>query len=154
VIRRAVPGDAPAVTAIVERAYSPYIERIGMRPGPMNCDHAAEIERGETFVLMDEEELIGLVVIVVEPDHLEIENVAVDPARQGEGNGARLLEHAETIAWNLGLDEVRLYTHVLMTENIEIYTRRGYRETERREQDGYSRVFFTLERGSVDSPRS
>lgn len=30
-----------------------------------------------------------------------------------------------------------------MTENLEYYPRRGYRETHRAQQHGYRRVFFT-----------
>lgn len=30
-----------------------------------------------------------------------------------------------------------------MTENLDYYPRRGYRETHRGEQDGYQRVYFT-----------
>ena len=29
-----------------------------------------------------------------------------------------------------------------MTENLELYPRLGYREVDRREEDGFSRVFF------------
>jgi hypothetical protein len=31
----------------------------------------------------------------------------------------------------------------MMSENLDYYPRRGYRETHRAEQDGYRRVFFT-----------
>ncbi len=41
-----------------------------------------------------------------------------------------------------GYGELRLYTHVTMTENIALYTRIGWIETHRGEQDGYARVFM------------
>jgi hypothetical protein len=37
---------------------------------------------------------------------------------------------------------MRLYTNALMTENIELYTRYGYVETERRNLDGRDTVFM------------
>ena len=43
-----------------------------------------------------------------------------------------------------GLPEVRLYTNVLMERNIALYAKRGYVETERRVEEGFSRVFMTL----------
>ena len=49
---------------------------------------------------------------------------------------------AEEHARGLGLAEVRLYTNEAMTENIAYYTRHGYGETHRQEQDGFRRVFF------------
>ena len=42
----------------------------------------------------------------------------------------------------MGLPEVRLYTNAAMTENLEYFPRRGYRQTHRAEHDGYDRVFF------------
>ena len=68
--------------------------------------------------------------------------MAVLPAAQGRGVGARLLALAEEHACGLGLGEVRLYTNEAMTENIAYYTRHGYAETRRYEQDGFRRVFF------------
>ena len=51
---------------------------------------------------------------------------------------SRIGEHAR----GLGLGEVRLYTNEAMTENIAYYTRHGYAEIRRHEQDGFRRVFF------------
>ena len=56
--------------------------------------------------------------------------------------GSRLLQLAEELARTHGLREVHLYTNEAMTENLDYYPRRGYHETHRAEQDGFSRVFF------------
>ena len=40
------------------------------------------------------------------------------------------------------LQEIRLYTNELMTENLLFYQRLGFEEEDRREQDGYRRVFL------------
>jgi GNAT superfamily N-acetyltransferase len=68
--------------------------------------------------------------------------VAVLPAAQGRGSGARLLALAEDRARALHVPEVRLYTNTAMTENLTYYPRRGYTETHRAQQDGFDRVFF------------
>ena len=68
--------------------------------------------------------------------------MAVQPAAQGRGIGARLLARAEDHARDLGLSEIRLYTNEAMTENLAYYVRHGYAETHRAEQDGFRRVFF------------
>jgi ribosomal protein S18 acetylase RimI-like enzyme len=73
---------------------------------------------------------------------LLLENVAVLPTAQGRGIGSRLLALAEDQARGLRLCEIRLYTNEAMTENLAYYTRRGYAETHRAEQDGFRRVFF------------
>jgi GNAT superfamily N-acetyltransferase len=151
-IRAAEPDDVEAIAAIVERAYGLYVERIGIRPGPMDDDYGEQVRRGLVHVAEDgrpdagEEggaEIIGLIVLVELEVRLLIENVAVDPARQGEGVGRRLLEFAEETARRAGIGTVALYTHEKMTENLALYARLGYEEDERRRENGFSRVFLS-----------
>jgi ribosomal protein S18 acetylase RimI-like enzyme len=88
-------------------------------------------------------EIVGLLVLVMRPDHLLLQNVAVLPSAQGCGIGARLLGFAEEQAHELGRDEIRRYTNEAMTENLAYYQKHGYAETHRAEQDGFRRVFFS-----------
>ncbi len=53
------------------------------------------------------------------------------------------MQFAETEARRRGYDHIRLYTHVLMTENIAIYRRAGYVETHRIAEKGFDRVYMT-----------
>jgi GNAT superfamily N-acetyltransferase len=149
-IRAAERGDIEAIEAIVERAYGVYVERIGMRPGPMDSDYAEKVGRGLVFVAEEPRadggegaEVLALLVLVELEDRLMIDNVAVDPARQGEGIGRRLLAFAEERAGAAGLDRVALYTHEMMSENLALYARLGYEEDERRQEDGFARVFMS-----------
>jgi ribosomal protein S18 acetylase RimI-like enzyme len=142
VVRRADPSEAPLLRELVERAYAIYIERIGRRPAPMDDDYDAKIRRGEVFVA-DDGGVAGLIVLVERPDHLLVENVAVEPARQGAGVGRRLLAHAESHAVARGLRELRLYTNEAMTENLAFYPRLGYRQVGRRVEEGFRRVYYT-----------
>ena len=141
-VRRAAPADAPAMRRLVELAYAHYVARIGKRPGPMDEDYAEVVRAGHAWVAEREGALAGVLVLIPAPDHLLIENVAVDPARWGQGVGRRLLDFAEEYAGAAGLPELRLYTNALMTENRAYYARRGYRETGRQVQDGFDRVYF------------
>ncbi len=75
-------------------------------------------------------------------DHLLVHNVAVTPERQGEGIGRALLDFAADRARGLGLPELRLYTHEAMTENLALYERLGWQEYERRQENGFARVFM------------
>jgi hypothetical protein len=52
------------------------------------------------------------------------------------------MQFAEKEASRRGYGELRLYTHVTMTENIAMYLALGWQETGRGEQAGYQRVFF------------
>jgi ribosomal protein S18 acetylase RimI-like enzyme len=131
----------------VQRAYGNYVERIGMRPGPMDEDYGAVVRDGHAFVADVEGDIAGLLVLVPCDDHLLIENVAVEPARQSQGIGQALMAHAERRAGELGLGELRLYTHVKMTENRALYARLGYREDEERVEEGFARVFMSKRLG-------
>ena len=141
-VRRAEAFDVAALTALAGDAYQVYVPRIGRRPAPMTADYAEAVRGGLAWVAAQDGEIVGLLVLAVQPDHLLLENVAVLPSAQGRGIGARLLAFAEQQARALGRDEIRLYTNEAMTENLGYYPRRGYTETHRAEQDGFRRVFF------------
>jgi GNAT superfamily N-acetyltransferase len=144
-IRPAHAGDVEAIAAIVERAYGVYVARIGMRPGPMDADYPEKVRQGLVSVAeMDgDATVVGLIVLVETGDRLLVENVAVDPGRQGEGIGGRLLEFAEQEARRAGIGTLALYTHEKMSENLALYTRLGYEEDERRSERGFARVFLS-----------
>jgi ribosomal protein S18 acetylase RimI-like enzyme len=142
-LRRAVATDAESLAAIVERAYAPYVPRIGLRPGPMDADYARVVQQEEVWVAALDEVTVGLAVLHLDEDHLLLENVAVDPTYHGQGIGRVLLDLAERRADELAYADVRLYTHALMTENQRLYERRGYVETHREPEDGFNRVFYT-----------
>src|SRR5438477_6824714 len=143
-IRRAHPEDRAAVEAIVHAAYAIYIERVGKPPGPMLDDYARLIADGMVSVLEDEDRTIAAIIVLVpQPDHLLLDNIAVQPDRQGQGLGRQLIAFAEAEARRLGFMELRLYTHETMTENIALYTRLGFAETGRGHDAGYDRVFMT-----------
>ncbi len=139
-IRPADAADLPAVQRIVNDAYTKYIARIGKPPGPMNDDYAALIRAHQVWVMG--EPTAGAIVLLPEPDHLLLDNVAVDPTAQGQGIGRALIAFAETEARRRGFSELRLYTHETMVENIALYARTGWTETGRAEQNGFARVFF------------
>jgi GNAT superfamily N-acetyltransferase len=141
-VRKAGPGDVAEIRAVAAAAYAPYVARIGRPPAPMAADYAAAVGRGEVWVAVGDGAIEGLLVLVPAPDHLLLENVAVRPAAQGTGIGARLLALADDEARRLGLAEIRLYTNAAMTENLAYYPRHGYVETHRGEGDGFSRVYF------------
>jgi ribosomal protein S18 acetylase RimI-like enzyme len=141
-IRRAVAADVPAITAIVQEAYAPYIPRIGRKPAPMLDDYAAQVRDGVAWVLDADGSVAGVVVLLDQPDHLLIHNVAVGSRHRGIGAGRDLLRFAEAEAARRGFAEVRLYTNETMLENIALYGRIGYVETGRGGQSGFRRVFF------------
>ena len=141
-LRTARPEDRAAVEAIVNAAYSVYVERIGKPPGPMLDDYGRLIGEGVVSLLETDGAIAGLIVLLPKSDHLLLDNIAVHPDRQGRGLGRRLIAFAESEARRRGFVELRLYTHATMTENIALYTRLGFRQTGRGHEAGYDRVFM------------
>lgn len=142
VLRSALPGDAASITECVRKAYSPYIKLIGKPPGPMLGNYDEIVRDHRVFVVDGGEEIIGVLVLIEKESGLLLDNIAVRPSSQGEGIGHRLLEHAEAEGRRLGYAHLDLYTHQLMTENIALYARLGYEESERRVEHGYPRVYM------------
>lgn len=153
-LRPATSADAEEVRALASRAYAPYIARIGRRPAPMDADYVMAIRRGQVDLLTDQDGAIAAFIVHFEKASAWfVENVAVEPARQGAGLGRRLLTHAEDRARGLGLSRLTLYTNAAMTENLAFYPRLGYAETDRRREDGFERVYFEKRlRGNPDAP--
>jgi ribosomal protein S18 acetylase RimI-like enzyme len=141
-IRLAIAADVPVVAQIVAEAYRSYIPRIGRPPAPMLDNHAARVADAVMWVIEEGDVIGGILVLLPEPDHLLLDNIAVAPARQGTGLGRRLLAFAEAEAMRRGYSEVRLYTNVLMTENQRLYAAIGYEETGRGSGAGFERVFM------------
>jgi ribosomal protein S18 acetylase RimI-like enzyme len=141
-VRPASASDVAALRAVAEAAYRGYVPRIGRPPAPMTADYAAAVASGTVWVAARDDAVVGLLVLLPRPDHLLLENVAVLPGEQGRGTGSQLLAFAEEQARQRGLPEIRLYTNEAMTGNIAYYRRRGYTETHRARDEGFSRVFF------------
>jgi ribosomal protein S18 acetylase RimI-like enzyme len=139
-VRLATPADLPAIRDIVTAAYARYLDRMDRPPAPMLADYAAEVESGRLWVAG--EPVAGLIELIGTGDSLHVANVAVHPSAQGTGLGRRLMEFAEEQARQRGLARLDLYTNEVMTENQAIYARLGYRETARRSEDGYRRVYM------------
>jgi ribosomal protein S18 acetylase RimI-like enzyme len=142
-LRRAQPDDADAIAALVTEAYTPYISRIGKKPAPMLDDYQQVLAETDTYVMTDGAEIVGVLVMSQEGNELLLINVAVSPRCKGQGLGKKLMAFCEDHALSAGCNAVRLYTHELMIENIEIYKKLGYQETHRATEQGFARVFMS-----------
>ena len=144
-IRRGEMSDAEVMSQIAEAAYAQYVEAIGRAPAPMTADYAKHMQDDHCLVALsdgDQQSMaVGFAVIVEKSDGYWIETVAVLPEFTGQGIGAKLVEAAEAFVAT-SADVVQLYTNVKMTRNVSWYPRLGYREVDRRREQGFDRVFF------------
>jgi ribosomal protein S18 acetylase RimI-like enzyme len=140
-IRLAEADDQAAVVACVEAAFGVLIRQIGKPPSPMLADYGALIGTGQVHVLEDRG-IVGVLVIEPRAAGLFVETLAIDPARQREGLGCRLMAFAEAAARRQGRVAVELYTNAVMTGALGLYRALGYHEIRRRHEDGYARVYL------------
>ncbi|MDJ1371540.1 GNAT family N-acetyltransferase [Gulosibacter molinativorax] len=141
-IRPATSNDVLRLREIAEASFTPYLERMDTQPAPMLADYAALVDAGEVWVTERDACVAGFIVLQLRSDHVLLDIIAVAPDAQGRGLGAELMTYAETFARAQSASEIRLFTNEAMTENLVYYPRRGYVETHRAVEDGYSRVFF------------
>lgn len=141
-IRLANQGDLNRIEEIVTMSYAKYVPIMGQKPAPMTADYGQIIEAGQIFVGIIENELVAMVVLKDFADYVLIGSLAVAPGFQGRGLGKAMLNFAEQYARNRAKSQTRLYTNVLMEANIVIYQKVGYHIYDRRDEDGFSRVYF------------
>jgi GNAT superfamily N-acetyltransferase len=125
-LRLAEASDAAAVTAVVRAAYAKWVPVIGREPMPMRADYERNIHEHRIDLLVATDRIVAVLETMNRPDHLWIENLAVSPELHGNGLGRRLLKHAEVLASNAGLGEVRLLTNGAFVTNLALYGRVGY----------------------------
>ncbi|KAK2023165.1 acetyltransferase [Colletotrichum zoysiae] len=143
---RASPDHVSSIQAMVRAAYSKYIDRIGKEPAPMKADYNQLIKSQTVYVLRDDQssEVVGAILLRRDPsaEALHINNLVVAPAAQGHGFGRALMACAEDVARAYRCTNLQLYTNVKMFENLVLYPKMGFVETERKTEDGYERVYF------------
>ncbi len=114
----------------------------------MDDDYEHHVAAGEVAVLTIDGVITALVVLIPQPDHLLLDNIAVEPNHAGQGLGRRMMRFAEAETMRKGMGELRLFTHSRMISNVNLYRKLGFVETHRASVDGFDRVFMskTLER--------
>jgi GNAT superfamily N-acetyltransferase len=125
-LRRATPDDAAAIRVLVRAAYAKWVPIMGREPTPMLADYDLAVRNHIVDLLLADNELAAVIELVVEPECVLIENVAVRPERAGRGHGRSLMAHAVEVARSQGRNRLRLYTNRLMAENIALYQSLGY----------------------------
>lgn len=154
VISKATIDDIPHIKSMVDVAFSKYIDRIGKPPGPMTADYSHIVTTQDAFVLRDsniiESKVVGFISLSLLPvsssdpntASVNIDILVVDALAQGRGYGRKLMDHAENEARRQAISCLTVCTNVRMHENIGLYTKMGFVEVGRRNEEGFDRVFF------------
>ena len=138
IIRKAVLSDADPLNACMQAPSKIYTSRLGGQTlPPMGVDYREEIRLFPVWVAESDGTVVGGLILMVEDEHMTIANIAVHPQFQGNGLGRDLMEFGETEAKKNGYSELRLATHILLSENLSLYLHLGWSETDRDESRVY-----------------
>ena len=137
-IRRAMADDARAMREVTTRAYDVYEVLLGYLPPPATEDPLDWIAADKAWVGERDSEVMAVLVAEKRDGYLLVHSAVVDPDWQGEGHGRALLDHAEAVAREAALAELRLSTNVLMERNISLYRHCGYRVTGHRPHPAFA----------------
>jgi GNAT superfamily N-acetyltransferase len=126
--RLATPAEAPTLAALISLAYR--VEdffKIGDRTDA--DDVRARMASGAFIVVEDERGMAGCVYVTVHGDVGYFGMLSIDPARQGQGLGSRLIAAAESYCRDAGCHTMELEVVNLRTELPPFYRRFGYVES-------------------------
>lgn len=129
-IRNAVLSDAAGLVTCIDAAYATYKERLDGLPA-VSGGIEGDIRDNHVWVADLDGAVVGGLVLITEERVAVLANLAVDPKHSGKGLGRKLIARAERYCREIGIEELRLSTHVQMSENVSLYARLGWRETGR-----------------------
>jgi ribosomal protein S18 acetylase RimI-like enzyme len=142
-IRTAVRADLAALALCEARAF-------GWPERPVEGDGArshsrllSEIANGQIEVATDAGRAVAFISCARTFDHLFVSVIGVLPEYQRRGLGDLLLAAAESEAARLGLSHVSLFDDGTEPHTLAFYRKRGYRETDRCEGAGFTRVYLS-----------
>lgn len=99
--------------------------------------------RGAFLVAMSDGLPVGCVALKGNgSDVAEIKRLWISPAARGLGHGRRLMDAAETVARELGIELLRLDTNSALPEALKLYRTSGWVEIDRFNDDPYPDHFF------------
>ena len=100
---------------------------------------AEKAKREAGFLAIENDRIVGCVFALERARDFYVGKLAVEPGRQGQGIGTRLMRAVEDLARERGKNAIELQTRIELTANHAAFARLGFRETERTAHEGYDR---------------
>jgi ribosomal protein S18 acetylase RimI-like enzyme len=132
-IRRAIPSDSVAVSALLSRSFKEFEARytadaFSATVQPEN-GILKRLEEGPLWVAENQRGIVGTVSVVCATDSAIVRGMAVDPEARGQQIGRVLLCQAENFARERGLENLTLYTTKFLLSAIRLYHSCGFEFT-------------------------
>lgn len=127
-IRRATPGDLPAIRVLEHAAFQPYRQASDRSLRRSLAQSGKRSGRRQSVWVIDGQDgrLDALLVLWHHPHRLRVYDVASHPDSQGQGLGFALMQHAEALARKGGCTWVSLEADPKEAGLVSWYERQGY----------------------------
>ena len=152
-------GPAPAEfgdwTSLMELLHAAFAFQDGRIDPPSSLHSfdavsiAAKAKEERLFLAFDGGDLVGCIFAKPRADHAYVGKMAVQPERQGQGIGRRLMQAAEGFARDAGLAALELQTRIELTENHEAFAALGFVRISEGAHAGYERTTFITMRKAL-----
>ncbi|WP_296739835.1 GNAT family N-acetyltransferase [Mesorhizobium sp.] len=128
--------------ALIRRAFA-YMDGVIDPPSSAHLLTVESLRRkaGQETVLLAVEGdwIVGCVFALERATDFYVGKLAVEPGRQGQGIGGRLMRAIEDLARRHGKRAIELQTRIELVANHESFARFGFCETERTAHEGFDR---------------
>ncbi|RWE68568.1 MAG: GNAT family N-acetyltransferase [Mesorhizobium sp.] len=128
--------------ALIRRAFA-YMDGVIDPPSSAHLLSAGSLagkaKKEMGFVAVENGRIVGCVFALERARDFYVGKLAVEPALQDQGVGARLMQAVEDLARARGKDAIELQTRIELTANHAAFARLGFRETGRTAHAGYDR---------------
>lgn len=133
--------SAEALSFIAHQAYQGYCAEMGRVPAPMVADYAQHLREDILFTVQDGHQLVGFAILVTKSDGYWLETIAILPAYSGQGIGTKLMQVIEAYLIR-HTSSYQLYTNKVMRDAQRWYITLGFEETDRRQSEGFQRIYY------------
>ena len=141
-IRNATEEDAEAMRTVAQLAFDVYVARMGKQPAPMLANFDYHLRFDTCLIAKIESVTVGYAILQINSETPLLDTVAVLPDYQGKGVGSALMNASETIFAKAHFKSYWLYTNIHMAENIDWYSRRGFKISYQTIEDGFTRIYM------------
>jgi ribosomal protein S18 acetylase RimI-like enzyme len=132
--RTAMPSEGEEVGRVIRAAFTPYVRALGREfPADESAQFAeewerfaSELKRGDVYIALDGERIVGAVRTKLQEKDLYIHQIAVEPPQQGTGIGSWMLQRMDEVARARSLGGLSLMTAEMAADNIRLYQRHGF----------------------------
>ena len=147
-VRRAKPGDAPAIAATLAESFIEYRELYtpeGYAATVVAADQVkVRMSEGPIWVAVENAQIVGTVAAISKGEALYVRGMGIVPTARGKRIGRLLLEQVENFARTRHHAKMTLNTTPFLCRAIALYRRFGFETSAEATADLFGTPLFTM----------